>query len=155
MELIWDEVANIEGKIFSYVVYYKICFSAIFFERILKSNFHYSYLQKKDYFRKNTVKSTFTILFKLLYLLSRIFLRTYYSLCNQLSMKMGGCWFHVKGPQCGNYRILLPPFFRKKSLIVTFYKRTLLRIDLTKNLHGSEFLVYPHCASASQSFLRT
>ena len=35
----------------------------------------------------------------------------------------------------------------KNSVKLTFYWRTLIEIDLTeKNLRGSEFLVFPHCA---------
>ena len=47
---------------------------------------------------------------------------------------------------CGNYGIL-PRFFRKKSSIHRFTKELYYTyIDLTgKNLHGSEFLVFPHC----------
>ena len=36
---------------------------------------------------------------------------------------------------------------RKNFVKLTFYRRTLTEIDLTeKNLRGSEFLVFPHCA---------
>ena len=47
---------------------------------------------------------------------------------------------------CGNYGILLSRFYCKKSLKSMFYERnfTLNWFD-GKNLHGSEFLVFPHC----------
>ena len=44
---------------------------------------------------------------------------------------------------CGNLGILLRRFFLQKFRQIN----VLLKIDLTgKNLRGSEFLVFPHCA---------
>ena len=55
--------------------------------------------------------------------------------------------------QCGNYGILLPPFFRKNSVNVTFYylKNFTLNWFDEKNLHGSEFFVFPHCAQCGKT----
>ena len=40
----------------------------------------------------------------------------------------------VSESQCRNYGIILPTFFLKSSVKVTFYYRTLLKIDLTKKI---------------------
>ena len=46
---------------------------------------------------------------------------------------------------CGNYGILLPPFFRQIN-VLSYHRRTLLEIDLTKKIwRGREFHVFPHC----------
>ena len=45
--------------------------------------------------------------------------------------------------------------FRKTSVKLSFYKSTLLQIDLTeKNLRGSEFFIFPHCKTRRSLFLR-
>ena len=47
--------------------------------------------------------------------------------------------FHTVG-------IILPPFFRKNSVKVTFYE---------KKLHGSEFLVFPHSVEITEIIFHT